>query len=55
MSLHSLTNKADSEKKTILIKKYDGFIPVPVTDFALFFIENGIVYGLTHKGRKICN
>lgn len=42
--LQTLTNKADSEKKTILIKKYDGFIPVPVSDSTLFFIENGIVY-----------
>jgi two-component system LytT family response regulator len=50
--IHTLTNKTDNKKKTILIKKYDGFIPVPVSDFALFFIENGIVYGLTHKEEK---
>jgi two-component system, LytTR family, response regulator LytT len=50
--LHTITNKADSEKKTILIKKYDGFVPVPVSDFAFFFIENGIVYGLTHNEEK---
>jgi two-component system LytT family response regulator len=50
--IHTLTNKADTKKKTILIKKYDGFIPVPVSDFALFFIENGIVYGLTHNEEK---
>jgi len=50
--IHTLTNKADSEKKTILIKKYDGFIPIPVSDFALFLIENGIVYGLTHKEER---
>jgi len=50
--LHTLTKKANNDKKTILIKKYDGFIPVPVSDFALFFIENGIVYGLTHKEEK---
>jgi DNA-binding LytR/AlgR family response regulator len=50
--LHTLTNKTDPEKKTILIKKYDGFIPVPVSDFALFFIENGIVFGLTFKEEK---
>ena len=50
--LHTLTNKADNIKKTILIKKYDGFIPVPVSDFALFYIENGIVYGLTHLEEK---
>ena len=50
--LHTLTNKADNGKRTILIKKYDGFIPVPVSDFALFFIDNCIVYGLTHKEEK---
>ena len=50
--IHTLTNKADSEKKTILIKKYDGFIPIPVSDFALFLIENGIVYGLTLREEK---
>jgi len=50
--IHTLTNKTDNKKKTILIKKYDGFIPVPVSDFAFFFIENGIVYGLTHKEEK---
>lgn len=50
--IHTLTNKTDNKKKTILIKKYDGFIPVPVSDFALFFIENGIIYGLTHKEEK---
>lgn len=49
---NTLKNKADNNKKTILIKKYDGFIPVPVSDFALFFIDNGIVYGLTHKEEK---
>ena len=50
--LHILTKKADNEKRTILIKKYDGFIPVSVSDFALFYIENGIVYGLTHLEEK---
>ena len=50
--LHIITNKADSEKRTILIKKHDGFVPVPVSDFAYFFIDNGIVYGLTHKEEK---
>ena len=50
--LHTLTNKADNGKKTILIKKYDGFKPVPVSDFALFFIDNCIVYGLTHLEEK---
>jgi len=50
--LHTLTNKADHEKKTILIKKYDGFVPVPVADFALFLIESAIVYGLTFKEEK---
>lgn len=50
--LHTLTKKADNEKRTILIKKYDGFIPVSVSDFALFYIENGIVYGLTHLEEK---
>lgn len=50
--LNTITNKAVSEKKTILIKKYDGFVPVPVSDFAFFFIENGIVYGLTYKEEK---
>ena len=35
-----------------MIKKYDGFIPVSVSDFALFYIENGIVYGLTHLEEK---
>jgi len=50
--LHTLTNKADHEKKTILIKKHDGFVPVPVADFALFLIESAIVYGLTFKEEK---
>jgi two-component system LytT family response regulator len=50
--LNTITKKADSEKKTILIKKYDGFVPVPASDFALFFIVNGIVYGQTHKEEK---
>ena len=50
--LHTLTSKADHEKKTILIKKYDGFVPVPVADFALFLIESAIVYGLTFKEEK---
>ncbi len=50
--LYNLTKKADNDKRTILIKKYDGFIPVPVSDFAFFFIENGIVYGLIHNEEK---
>jgi two-component system LytT family response regulator len=45
--LNTITNKTHFEKKTILIDQYDGFLPVAVSDFALFFIEKGIVYGLT--------
>lgn len=50
--IHTLTNKTEPNKKTILIKKHDGFVPVPAADFALFFIESGIVYGLTFKEEK---
>lgn len=50
--LQTLTSNEDQNKKSILIKKHDGFIPVPVSDFALFFIENGVVYGLTFKDEK---
>jgi DNA-binding LytR/AlgR family response regulator len=49
---HMLTNKAASERKTILIRKHDGLTPISVSDFALFYIEHGIIYGLTFTEEK---
>ncbi|MFC1556652.1 LytR/AlgR family response regulator transcription factor [candidate division KSB1 bacterium] len=39
-------------KKTLLINKHDGFVPVSIDDIAFFFIENGIVYGRTLRKEK---
>jgi len=39
-------------KKTLLINKHDGFVPVPAADFAFFFIKSGIVWGTTFKKEK---
>jgi len=50
--IHTLANKSDHSKKTVLVKKHDGFVPVSVVDFSLFYIENGIVYGLTFTEEK---
>ena len=36
-----------TRKKTLLIKRHDGFLPIPVGDFACFYTENMLVYGLT--------
>ena len=41
-----------SYKKTILVKKFDGLIPIQTSSFAYFFIETGIVYGYTHNKEK---
>jgi|TARA_B110000908_G_C10192736_1_gene421323 two-component system response regulator LytT len=41
-----------SFKKTILVKKFDGLIPIQTSGFAYFFIETGIVYGYTHNKEK---
>ncbi len=52
-TLHAINDKlAPSYKRTLLIKKYDGFVPVPVADFALFSIKNGIVWGTTSGKEK---
>jgi two-component system LytT family response regulator len=39
-------------KKTLLVKKYDGLIPVAVNDFAYFVIENGVVKGFGFKKER---
>ena len=41
-----------SLKKTVLVKKFDGLIPIQTLGFANFFIESGIVYGYTHNKEK---
>lgn len=37
-------------RRSFLIQKGDTFHPIPVGDFAFFFIENGVVRGTTHAG-----
>jgi len=39
-------------RKTFLIHYQDRMLPVPVSDFAYFYIKNGIVYGATFKQEK---
>lgn len=52
-ALKSLTtNKAKDYRKTLLAHYRDKLIPVDIADFAFFHIENGIVYGTTHKGKE---
>ena len=41
-----------SYKKTILVKKFDGLIPIQTSSFAYFIIENGIVYGYSYDKEK---
>jgi two-component system, LytTR family, response regulator len=42
-----------SYKKTFLIRKKDRLLPIAVTDFAYFIIENGIVYGITRDAKSL--
>lgn len=52
-ALQAINNKlVQSYKKTLLIKKLDGFVPIPVDDLAFFFIENGVVHGTTLRREK---
>jgi len=39
-------------KKTILVKKFDGLIPIQTASLAYFVIENGIVYGYSYDKEK---
>jgi len=39
-------------KKSLLIKKFDGFIPIRTDDIAIFFIESGIVYCKLSNGQN---
>lgn len=39
-------------KKTLLVKKFDGLIPVEIKDFAYFEIENGVVSGFGFKKER---
>ncbi len=39
-------------KKSLLIKKFDGFIPIRIDDIALFYIDAGIVYCQLHDGHN---
>ena len=41
-----------SYKKTILVKMFDGLIPIQTSSIAYFFIENGIVYGYSYDKVK---
>ena len=41
-----------SHKKTILVKKFDGLIPIQTSSFAYFVIENGVVYGYSYDKEK---
>jgi two-component system LytT family response regulator len=41
-----------SYKKTILVKKFDGLIPIKTLDFAYFYIENGIIFGISNDKDK---
>jgi two-component system LytT family response regulator len=43
-----LQTPAPPRRQSFLVKKADSLIPVPVEDFAYFFIKNGIVRGTTH-------
>jgi len=52
-TLHAINDKlTPSYKQTLLIKKYDGFVPVPVDDFAFFSTKSGIVWGTTSGKEK---
>jgi two-component system, LytTR family, response regulator LytT len=39
-------------RKSFLVKYRDKLLPIKTEDFAYFFIENGLVYGQLHDGRK---
>lgn len=39
-------------KKTILIKKFDGLIPILASDFAYFQVSNTLVYGQTFNKER---
>ncbi|MCK5147405.1 response regulator transcription factor [bacterium] len=53
-ALQSIQNKlAGTHKKTLLIQKYDGFVPMPVSDFAFFHIHIGVVRGITFSNEKL--
>jgi two-component system LytT family response regulator len=39
-------------KKTLLVEKFDGLIPVPISDFAFFQVSNTIVYGHTFNKER---
>ncbi len=45
-------NKKKETKKTFLIHYQDRILPISVSDFAYFFIEQGNVYGVTFQKQK---
>lgn len=47
---HTFTRKA--YRKSFLVRFRDKLLPVKTTEFAYFFIDNGLVYGQLHDGRK---
>lgn len=48
-----ITERTKRYKKTFLVHYKDRMIPVDVSEFAYFFIENGIVYGMTGDKRYV--
>ncbi|MFN8356669.1 MAG: LytTR family DNA-binding domain-containing protein [Spirosomataceae bacterium] len=47
---HIFTPKAF--RKSFLVRYRDKLLPVKTTEFAYFFIENGLVYGQLHDSRR---
>ncbi|AYB29092.1 LytR/AlgR family response regulator transcription factor [Chryseolinea soli] len=45
------TLSRQQETSTLLVHFRDKIIPVPVGDFAFFFIRNNLVHGCTHKNQ----
>lgn len=39
------------ETSTLLVQFRDKIIPIPVSDFAFFYIQNNLVHGCTHKNQ----
>ncbi|MFN5984487.1 MAG: LytR/AlgR family response regulator transcription factor [Fluviicola sp.] len=48
----SIKDFSNSSYSSLIVQVGDKIIPIQVHDFALFYIENGIVYGLTFQQKK---
>lgn len=51
-TVNTILTEMSRASSTLLISYRDKIIPIPVSDFAFFYIQHNQVYGCTHKNQR---